>query len=334
MIAESDSIKPGQVIHVIALGENLAVFRTNDGKCHALDAYCPHLGANMAIGGKVNNDCLQCPFHHWRFSGEDGKCVAVPYSQKVPKFAQVKKWLTCEVNDFIFLWYHAEGEEPNWYPEDIPQLKSKKYIYRGRNQFIVNCHVQEVSENGGDLSHFQAVHTASVLSGSDLRFFEKACLHFFRHNWSATWEPSSEPGRHHVGISKLSHQITLFGKLKLATCLVDVYQNGPGYVELYFKTSFGPMVLLQTVTPVEPLLQKIVHRIYCPPLLSLYASFALFAESIMIERDIMVWNHKKYIDKPLLVKEDKTLAKHRRWFSQFYSENSPLFSSRKENMDW
>lgn len=51
---------------------------------------------------------------------------------------------------------------------------------------------------------------------------------------------------------------------------------------LNFKTSFGPIKLVQVVTPVEPLIQKVVHRIYCPVYLSLYASIVLFMEAAMV----------------------------------------------------
>ena len=56
--------------------------------------------------------------------------------------------------------------------------------------------------------------------------------------------------------------------------------------------------------------------------------------TFQFERDVMVWNHKTYIERPVLVAEDKTLAKHRRWFQQFYSENSPRLGSQKDNYDW
>jgi len=36
-----------------------------------------------------------------------------------------------------------------------------------------------------------------------------------------------------------------------------------------------------------------------------------------------MWNNKTYLRKPVLVKEESALAKHRRWYQQFYSENSP-----------
>lgn len=47
-----------------------------------LDAYCPHLGANMAEGGRVKGDCLECPFHGWLFRGSDGQCDYIPYADK------------------------------------------------------------------------------------------------------------------------------------------------------------------------------------------------------------------------------------------------------------
>lgn len=59
-------------------GENFAVFRTADGKARITRAYCPHLGANLAVGGAVKGDCIECPFHKWRFDGATGKCVSIP----------------------------------------------------------------------------------------------------------------------------------------------------------------------------------------------------------------------------------------------------------------
>ncbi|CAG0920179.1 unnamed protein product [Notodromas monacha] len=55
-----------------------------------------------------------------------------------------------------------------------------------------------------------------------------------------------------------------------------------------------------------------------------------------LERDISVWNSKKFTRRPLLVKEDKMILAYRRWFSQFYSENSPTLESlsKKNNLDW
>lgn len=70
------------VFTVIILGEQLAVFRDQDGKSYVVDSYCPHLGANLAVGGRVVGNCIECPFHGWQFRGNDGKCVKIPYAEK------------------------------------------------------------------------------------------------------------------------------------------------------------------------------------------------------------------------------------------------------------
>ena len=80
----SFQVPRGTVKHVSALGTEFAVFRGNtSGKAFITDAYCPHLGANLACGGKVIDDCVQCPFHEWQFSGETGAIEAIPYAKKV-----------------------------------------------------------------------------------------------------------------------------------------------------------------------------------------------------------------------------------------------------------
>lgn len=48
----------------------------------------------------------------------------------------------------------------------------------------------------------------------------------------------------------------------------------------------------------------------------------------------MIWNNKKYVSKPLLVKEDSAIQRHRRWFGQFYSENSPRLRHQRDTVDF
>lgn len=83
-ILESRAIEPNQVKSVLAFGLELAVIRGAAGRAFVIDAYCPHLGANLAVGGVVhrnecNEECIQCPFHGWSFRINDGQCSSVPY---------------------------------------------------------------------------------------------------------------------------------------------------------------------------------------------------------------------------------------------------------------
>lgn len=126
----------------------------------------------------------------------------------------------------------------------------------------------------------------------------------------------------------------LFGKLSILNLDVVATQVGPGYVELHLKSSFGSIWVVQTVTPLQPMLQKVVHMVYAPIMLAPYARLTVVGESIMFERDVRVWNYKKYLDNPLLVQEDRLIKGFRRWYKQFYTENSPTYQSCKETLKW
>ena len=145
-VLDSRELAVGDVKYISILGEHLAVFRGTDGVAYIVNAYCPHLGANLGIGGQVvQGNCLQCPFHGWIFRGEDGRCVEIPYSEKIPDFAQTKAWPCAEKNSTIYIWYHAEGIEPTWTPDDIEEIENGTWTYRGYTQHTINAHIEVTS---------------------------------------------------------------------------------------------------------------------------------------------------------------------------------------------
>lgn len=168
-IMESQDLKPGQATSINCLGKNFAVFRSYQGQVHVIDAYCPHMGANLGVGGTVHGNCIECPFHRWSFRGSDGECVNISYSNNpIPKIPKAKTYISHETNGLIFVWNHAEGEEP-WEIPVIEEIESGQWSFQGRNEYYINCHIQEIPENGADVSHLNAVHGPSILSGVDLR---------------------------------------------------------------------------------------------------------------------------------------------------------------------
>lgn len=98
---------------ISCLGESFAVFRSsNSGEVFVLDAFCPHMGADLGVGGIVRNDCIECPFHQWTFSGVDGKCVEIPYSNGLTesKATLIETW-TYFSQRHSFSWKVCETEE-------------------------------------------------------------------------------------------------------------------------------------------------------------------------------------------------------------------------------
>ncbi|KAJ8300919.1 hypothetical protein KUTeg_022438, partial [Tegillarca granosa] len=272
-VVESFQIKKGEAKNISMIGLNLAVFRAEDGHIHAIDAYCPHMGANLAAGGRVVGNCLECPFHGWLFRGHDGKCTKIPYAEKVPEGAGVKSYVTLETNGWIYLWHHAEGIEPNWTPPALDEVNNGNWTYRGRSEHYVNSHIEEIPENGADVYHLQQVHGPIMTAGIDLRYMWNQLWSFANHQWTASWEPCPAPDQH-IGALKLTHSMNIFGK------------------------RFSPI-------------------------------------DLNVERDVMIWNNKRYEAKPFFVKskEDSLINKHRRWYSQFYSEHSPRLNFQKDTLD-
>ena len=55
-------MKRGEVIQRNALGKSFAIFRGDlNGEIGVLDAYCPHLGSNLAVGG-ITSYILYTPY--------------------------------------------------------------------------------------------------------------------------------------------------------------------------------------------------------------------------------------------------------------------------------
>src|SRR4029077_10902210 len=49
IVATAGGLSPGGVRPLRYFGEDIVVFRTEDGTPHVVDAYCPHLGAHLAV---------------------------------------------------------------------------------------------------------------------------------------------------------------------------------------------------------------------------------------------------------------------------------------------
>ena len=122
-----------------------------------LDAYCPHLGAHLGAGGKVEGDTIRCPFHGWRFDG-DGACVEIPYAQRIPPKARLRAWPVIERNGAILVWRHAEGKPPDWDVPEIPEFATPTGPPPSCYRWKIRTRNQEMAENAVDRAHFRYVH--------------------------------------------------------------------------------------------------------------------------------------------------------------------------------
>jgi cholesterol 7-dehydrogenase len=175
-LLNSHELKVNQVRHIDYCGRDIVLFRGANGKAYALDAYCSHMGANLGLGGKVKNDCIQCPFHGWAFDGETGTAVVsaenstpkkvslfeynncikdstkkdgVYLSQCYEGNVNLKKYHLREYQGSILIWFDSrEKYQDNILYEPLKLDEEKPLEYRGESINYVNCHIQEVPENG------------------------------------------------------------------------------------------------------------------------------------------------------------------------------------------
>jgi phenylpropionate dioxygenase-like ring-hydroxylating dioxygenase large terminal subunit len=76
----SGEVMPGARIARQAMGRDLVLWRSTEGRLHCWLDLCIHRGARLSLGilqNHVEGNCLTCPYHGWRYA-ESGQCVFIP----------------------------------------------------------------------------------------------------------------------------------------------------------------------------------------------------------------------------------------------------------------
>ena len=153
----SSEVPVGQVVPLRIGDQRLVVFRGNDGKPAVLDAFCPHMGTDLALG-RVVGDSIQCHFHHWRFS-TDGLCVEIPCQKSIPETARTRSYACCERYGAIWVFPDSVSDFPMF---EIPGLEGKltESDFDQSNWSASPYHVSMV--NGLDAQHLRTVHGMGI----------------------------------------------------------------------------------------------------------------------------------------------------------------------------
>ncbi|MDV5143039.1 Rieske 2Fe-2S domain-containing protein [Streptomyces sp. SBC-4] len=308
----ADSFKDGKPHEIEGFGTKLVVFQgEDDGQLHVLNAYCPHMGGNLAHG-TVKGDAVACPFHDWRWSG-DGRCAGIPYARRVPPRARTRAWTTLERNRQLFVWHDPEGNPP---PAEvtIPEIEGihgpdagewSDWTWKTARVDGSNC--REIVDNVVDMAHFFYVHYAFPT------YFKNV---FDGH--VATQYMESAP-RGDMDLGNLSSPLRS-----------DASYYGPSYMIDYVWTEVAPgvemeMVLINSHYPISADSFMLQYGAIVKKLPGMTDEAAAEAARSLIggletgfEQDIEIWRNKTRIDNPLLTEEDGPVYQLRRWYEQFY----------------
>jgi phenylpropionate dioxygenase-like ring-hydroxylating dioxygenase large terminal subunit len=295
-VGYSDEVAVGQVVPLSYFGRELVAFRGSDGKVSVLDAFCPHLGAHLGYGGKVEGGVIVCPFHAWRFDCA-GACVEVPYAKKIPPKAKIGAWPVCEVNGLILLWHHADGAPPSWEVPVLPEIGHEEWVGFERRKWKVRTRNQEMAENAVDSAHFRFLHGTSNMPqsraeavGPILKVQSTTGMSTPRGGVDGTVESSS------YGFGYSTVRFTGIVETLLVSSMAPVDDE---HVEVRFAFNLKRLPDKDVTKTVG---KAFVHEV-----------------SRQLEQDIPIWEHKTYLDRPVLCDGDGPIGLFRKWARQFYS---------------
>lgn len=317
-IADSDDLKKGQVRHVRCLGREFVVFRgERSGRAFVLDAHCPHMGANLAVGGRVIGDCLECPFHKWVFDG-NGCVQHIPYAPRVPRVG-TRSWPVRNYHDMICI-YHEPSNPSSLPPYELPVVEgitTGEFRFRGRrNAGDVRMHLIEFAENSVDHQHFQPLHGRMRIP------WTRVPLPFVGIEHQTSWRAHDEV--RHCALFEDTACLKVFGRpLPQSGAHATITLPGPGGIVIFRIDipRLGQILLFQTHTPLEPLRQRVQFRWYASRRIPrLLVSYVVGNWLSQWREDIKIWENKVYRSRPLLVQEDGPVHQMRAWYRQFLSE--------------
>ncbi|AWZ00306.1 toluene-4-sulfonate monooxygenase system iron-sulfur subunit TsaM1 [Rhodobiaceae bacterium] len=120
------------------LGRQVLLFRDSTGLVRAMDAMCPHRGADLSKG-KIIDDCVQCPFHGMKFN-VSGKCIEIPSQpadERIPASARVDVFPIRERDGIVWIWMDHQAvpsHEPPACEVFSPAKKTHAHRYWTRHQ--------------------------------------------------------------------------------------------------------------------------------------------------------------------------------------------------------
>lgn len=295
-VAFDEEVGRGEIKPLRYFGRDLVMWRSASGKLYLQDAYCPHLGANFGVGGKVLGERIQCPFHHWEFDGS-GRAAHIPYAKTLNQKACVRTYPLDIKYGLVMAWYHPEDKAPAFSLPEIPELAAEDFVKPKVTRHEIRSCLQEMAENTADGAHFVSIH---------------------QHPGAAEYDRFDFDGPHMIMESRQlfpSSGGPVEGTLNTTT-------TGFGWAVVRYNTLIE-VCMLTTNAPIDE--DTVVQYFHVswrnperdPKIDRIGAAFDKEVNR-QIGEDIPIWENKIYQPRPQLCDGDGPIAKFRRWATQFY----------------
>ncbi len=304
-IAFSEEMQSGQLLTFHYFGRELVGYRGDDQQVRVFDAYCPHMGAHVGKGGKVDGNSVSCPFHKWKFDGE-GKCSEISYAKKIPPLARLQMYRVCEKNGMVWIYFHNEKRSPLREVEPQQEFSTGDWSRFKILRWKFRSDTEHVIENIPDLAHFKFVHQMFAIPD---------------------WQIEQTPECFHLS---LTAKTQLLGK-RFYPSSIDVRILEPGYLVVRIQQTLNLMIHA-TVTPineqmVEQRFAVSIKKNINPLFRMMLTPLFLYAIRKQFYQDIVIFENRKPPERPYLCDGDGPIGRYRRWYSQFYAPERSLQQS-------
>eukprot|EP00940_MAST-03C_sp_MAST-3C-sp2_P000887 g887.t1 len=355
---DSDEVKIGKVYSVVAIGQSLVVWRTSEGKPVVFNATCPHMGANLGVGGeirkdeKTGEDVLECPFHRWCFD-KNGNVTKIPYlqGQKArkcgPKGARAIQYRAKDWCGLLCVYFHCdEIGSPEKDPIfDLPshveaELRDARWSPFGKWDIgRVNLLPTDWVDQAGDWAHFHTLHNRFVIPWTTIglpSFFNDFFsishdLKTYVGEKAASLFKSGDTKNHHDG--RVNKHFIYFtdnagicwrGK-RLKTTASQTLEMYVGPAIMVFHIPFGTnafkVIVTTTPTPGGSVMRaRTFSTAGWNPITNFVTWLLVGISASQLQQDISIMENRLRLRKPRIGPYMRTNA----WLRQFYTERSEL----------
>lgn len=278
----TETLSPAQIgdrrLLVVREGDTVRVYGAN----------CPHRGAHLAYGGRLDGCAVVCPFHGYRIGLSNSD---TPHGFAVPEHRSVV------LDGLIFVRLSATHD--NGFEAYIRELNETHTFVPGFH-LPMNCPASLVIENGFDNRHFPAVHgilnnpkftvttteTGSVTVQGEFDVPYTGNTPYEAHTFS--------PGLIVVHLTGKTPYSVITGAMPLSaeTCIIHLSLA-------LSKEHHGP-------TPNAQMVKHVLHH-----------------SRRGLEEDRIMWENLVPIDPPLLTKQDEAILDFQAFCAQFETEKVP-----------
>jgi len=141
------------------LGEDVVLYRKQDGTVAALEDACPHRKLPLSMG-RIKGDEVECGYHGLTFDCT-GTCTRVPGAEKIPHVARVRSYAVAERYGLLWIWMgEAKAADPARIMT-VAHWGDPSWGVNSGESMIVDCNYLYITDNLLDPTHVSWVHQTS-----------------------------------------------------------------------------------------------------------------------------------------------------------------------------